>query len=180
MATSLRDNPAMKALALLIILIVAAPAVWAQDKPVYKCPGPPVLYTDAISSQEARDRGCRTIEGAPITVISAPARRPAASAARVAGAGGAGPVPASAGERIDPAEQRARDTDKRRILSDELRIEEERLVELRRQFNNGEPERRGDERNYQRYLDRVSELRAAILRKEGDVAALRRELGKLP
>ena len=170
----------MKAAVLLIALTVAAPAVWAQDKPVYKCPGPPVLYTDAISAQEARDRGCRTIEGAPITVISGPARRAAASAPRGgAAAGAAAPVPASVGERVDPAEQRARDSDKRRILADELRIEEERLVELRRQFNNGEPERRGDERNYQRYLDRVSELRAAILRKEGDVAALRRELGKL-
>ncbi|HLL12936.1 MAG TPA: hypothetical protein VK570_17875, partial [Rubrivivax sp.] len=112
--------------------------------------------------------------------ISAPARRAAASAPRGgAAAGAAAPVPASVGERVDPAEQRSRDSDKRRILADELRIEEERLVELRRQFNNGEPERRGDERNYQRYLDRVSELRAAILRKEGDVAALRRELGKL-
>jgi hypothetical protein len=170
---SVRDNPAMKPAALLFALALMAPAAWAQDKPVYKCPGPPVLYTDAITAQEARDRGCRTIEGTPITVIPAPARRPAA--ARPASA-----APASAGERIDTAEQRARDSDRRRILSDELRAEEARLVELRREFNNGEPERRGDERNYQRYLDRVAELRAAILRKEGDVAALRRELGKLP
>jgi len=51
---------------------------------------------------------------------------------------------------------------------------------LRQEFNNGEPERRGDERNYQKYLDRVAEMRSAIQRKEGDVAALKRELGKLP
>lgn len=165
----------MKAAVVLFALAVLALAARAQDKPVYKCPGPPVLYTDAITAQEARDRGCRTIEGTPITVIPAPARRPAAPAARASGA-----APALVGERISPAEQRARDSDARRILSDELRREEERLVELRREYNNGEPERRGDERNYQRYLDRVSELRAAILRKEGDVAALRRELGKLP
>lgn len=164
----------MKPVVLLFALALLAPAAWAQDKPVYKCPGPPVLYTDAITAQEARDRGCRTIEGTPITVIPAPARRPAAAVRAPVAASGA------ASERIDPAQQRARDSDARRILSDELRREEERLVELRREFNNGEPERRGDERNYQRYLDRVSELRAAILRKEGDVAALRRELGKLP
>jgi hypothetical protein len=162
-------------------LVVALPALLApaaavaQDKPVYKCPsGSSTEYTDALTPQQARDRNCRTIEGAPITVIAAPPRRPAAapaSAARPAG---------QAGERIDTAEQRARDNDRRRILADELRTEEERLVELRREFNNGEPERRGDERNYQRYLDRVGELRASIQRKEADVAALRREIAKLP
>ncbi len=64
--------------------------------------------------------------------------------------------------------------------SDELRREEQSLAELRKEFNNGEPERRGDERNYQRYLDRVAEMRAALARKEADVAALKRELAKLP
>ena len=153
-----------------------AGAAQAQDKPVYRCPGPPVLYTDAISAQEARDKGCRTIEGTPITVISAPARRPAPPPAAVVRSPGSSVSP---GERVDPAEQRARDSDARRILSEELRREEDRLVEMRREYNNGEPERRGDERNYQRYIDRVSDLRSAIQRKEGDVAALRREMGKL-
>ena len=36
---------------------------------VYRCPGPPVLYTDNLSAKEAQERGCRSIEGAPITVI---------------------------------------------------------------------------------------------------------------
>jgi len=43
-----------------------------------------------------------------------------------------------------------------------------------------EPERRGDERNYARYLDRVASLKASITRKEADIAAIRRELAKLP
>ena len=29
---------------------------------VYRCPGPPVEYTDALTAQQARDRGCRSIE----------------------------------------------------------------------------------------------------------------------
>ena len=62
----------------------------------------------------------------------------------------------------------------------ELRRDEERLAELRKEYNNGEPERLGSERNYQKYLDRVADLKAAIARKEGDVAAIRRELSKLP
>ncbi len=157
------------------LLMGLATAAQAQDKPVYRCPGPPVLYTDALSPQEARDKGCRTIEGAPITIV--PATKPRTPTAAPA----SGP-PGRAGDsnRIDPAEQRARDSDARRILNEELRREEDRLTQLRRDFNNGEPERNGDERNYQKYLDRVAEMKAAIARKEADIAAIRRELGKLP
>ena len=146
---------------------------------VYRCPGNPESYTNLFSAQEAKDKGCRTIDGAPITIVQGPARAPAKPAA--APASGAVPGPARPGDsRIDPAEQRARDTDARRILGDELRREEERLALLQKEFNNGEPERRGDERNYQRYVERVAEMKAALLRKEADIAALRRELNKLP
>jgi hypothetical protein len=47
-------------------------------------------------------------------------------------------------------------------------------------YNNREPERLGSERNYQKYLDRVAELKAGIARKEADIASIRREIGKLP
>jgi len=168
-----RRLAAWRALATVAALcMAAAPGARAQDtaRPVYRCPGPPVLYTDTLSAQEARDRGCRTIEGAPVTIVQAPRPRVPASA----------PAAARPGEgRVDPSAQRARDSDARRILGDELQREEARLAELRKEFNNGEPERRGDERNYQRYLDRVAEMRAALARKEADIAALRRELAKL-
>jgi hypothetical protein len=159
-----------------LVLAWPAAAAWAQDnKPVYRCPGPPVLYTDSLSAAEARERNCRTIEGAPITIVSTP--KPRASVAATAASPGAS-RPGDA--RIDPADQRARDTDARRILADELRREEERLAVMRKEFNNGEPERQGDERNFQKYQDRVAEMRAALARKEADVAAIRRELAKLP
>jgi len=51
---------------------------------------------------------------------------------------------------------------------------------MQKDFNNGQPERRGDEKNYQKYLDRVNEIKASIVRKQSDVAALRREIQKLP
>ena len=65
-------------------------------------------------------------------------------------------------------------------LEDELKKEEARLAEIQKEYNNGEPERRGDERNYQKYLDRVADLQSGIARKEGDIAAIKRELAKLP
>jgi hypothetical protein len=163
--------------AALLAAVSAGPALAqpAAQATVYRCPGPPVLYTDTLSAQEARDRGCRTIEGAPITVVQT--RRPASAPANGSAAAPAARPPEA---RVDPAAQRARDSDARRILADELQREEQRLADLQREYNNGEPERRGDERNYQRYLDRVAELKAGIARKEADVAAIRREIGKLP
>ncbi|MFN9745910.1 MAG: hypothetical protein ACK57B_09740 [Betaproteobacteria bacterium] len=165
---------ALRAALWLLPAVVSNPApAQAQDpRPVYRCPGPPVLYTDSLSAEEARSRNCRTIDGASVTVVQAP-RRPASAAA---------PAPAArppGDTRIDPAAQRARDTDARRILQEELQREEQRLAQMRAEFNNGEPERRGDERNFARYQERVAELRAAIQRKEADIAALKRELAKL-
>jgi hypothetical protein len=147
---------------------------------VYRCPGPPVLYTDALSAAEARERGCTALEGTPITVIQGPRPRPPASAGAPAPGASAAPLPRSGEGRVDPQAQRQRDADARRILESELRREEDRLGALKREYNNGEPERQGDERNYQRYLDRVASLKSNIARTESDIAAIKRELAKLP
>ena len=153
---------------LVIAALACCGSAWAQGQ-VYRCPGNPESYTNLLSAQEAKDKGCRTIEGAPITVVAPPAvRRPAT-----------GPAGAASGAKVDPADQKQRDTDARKILADELRREEERLAQLQREFNNGEPERRGDEKNFARYQERVAEMKAAIARKEADIAALKREIAKV-
>lgn len=154
--------------------LAAGPAAaQAPAAPVYRCPGNPVLYTDQITAREAADRGCKSIEGTPITVLQGTKpRAPAAPAA-------SGTAPRPEGSRVDPADQRARDSDARRILEDELRREEQRLAELKQEYNNGEPERRGDERNYAKYQERVADLKSAIGRKENDIASIKRELAKL-
>jgi len=156
-----------------VLLLSAGGVAAAQGAVVYRCPGPPILYTDQITPQEAKDRACRTIEGAPITVVSPPRQRPA-------GEGAPGAARPTEGKKVDAGEQRARDSDARKILETELRREEAQLAELQKELNSGEPDRRGDERNYQRYLDRVEAIKAAIDRKQADIAALRRELSKRP
>ena len=163
---------------LLAVLPVAllTPAVLAQSAPiVYKCPGNVYTSDRELTAKQAADQGCKVIEGTPITVIQGrpPTPRPASGAAAAA-------TPRPPEARIDPAAQRARDNDSRRILEAELRREEERLAELRKEYNNGEPERQGNERNYQKYLDRVADLKSGIARKESDIAAIKRELAKLP
>ena len=158
--------------------VAAQTAAATAASQVYRCPGPPVLYTDALSPQEAREKGCRTIEGSPITVIQAPRPRPPAATA--GGNGSASTAPRPADSKVEPTAQRQRDSEARRILLEELKKEEDKLAAMQKDFNNGEPERRGDERNYQRYLDRVAEMKAAITRKEADISALKREIAKLP
>lgn len=163
--------------------LIATPA-WAQagapGTSVFRCPGPPVLYTDALSAQEAKDKGCREIEGTPITVIQARPPAPRTVNAPVNAPVNSGTAARPSDSRIDPQAQRARDSDSRRILENELRREEARLGELRTEYNNGEPERLGNERNYQKYLDRTAELKNSVARKESDIAAIKRELAKLP
>lgn len=141
----------------------------AQGAAVYRCPGN--NFTNSITAKEADAKGCKIVEGGNVTVVQSPKRNgaaPASSASR------------PADQRVEPADQRARDSDARRILEAELRKEEEKLSALQKEYNNGEPERRGDEKNYQKYIDRTTELKASIARKEADIAAIKRELAKLP
>ena len=159
-----------QAVALTGLLLAVSVGAQAQDKAVYRCPGN--LSTDALSAKEAIAKGCKTLEGAPITIIQSPVR-PAAKANSGSSGGG------SDKDKVSAQDQKARDADARQILEADLRKEEDALAALRKEYNNGEPERRGDERNAQKYLDRIAEMKNAITRKEADVASIRRELGKL-
>ena len=157
--------------AVLLLACAAMPAL-AADTPdssvMYRCPGND--YKNTITAKEAEKLGCKRIEGAPVTVIQMTKPRAATGA-----------VPAASGNaRVDPVAQRARDSDARRILEGELHAEEEKLAVMQKEFNNGQPERQGDEKNFQKYLDRVDQMRAAIARKQTDIAALQREIKKLP
>jgi SMC interacting uncharacterized protein involved in chromosome segregation len=80
---------------------------------------------------------------------------------------------------VDATTQKSRDSDRRRILEDELHDKEAQLEALKRDYNNGEPERQGGERNYQRYLDRTERLKSDIARAESDIASIRNEIAKV-
>jgi hypothetical protein len=157
-----------------VVPLLGWSAVQAEGSIVYKCPGNPVMYTDSITPKEAKEKGCTSLEGAPVTVI-APAKVKSGGAAPVPPAPAGGNTP-----RVDPADQKARDSDRKQIIAAELKKEESALAALKAEYNEGEPERRGDEKNFQKYLDRAAELKASIARKENDIAALKREIAKQP
>jgi len=121
-------------------------------------------------------KGCKRLDVGP--VLSVPAAKLPAGRSASAADDRAAVSPANF-PRVDRDTQRTRDSDRRRILEDELKTEEDRLVRLRAEYNNGEPERRGDERNYALYQDRVQRLREDITRVETNVGALRREIALL-
>lgn len=162
----------LRAAAALTMSAMAAGAGAQTGSVYYVCPGN--IFTNTISAKEAETKGCKAREAQQPTSVPAPKPRPAST-----GTAAPSSAPRPAESRIDSSEQKARDTDARRILETELRKEEEKLEALRREYNNGEPERKGEERNSQKYADRVAEMKAAIQRKEADLAAIRREMGKL-
>ncbi|MEJ8848814.1 hypothetical protein [Variovorax rhizosphaerae] len=154
---------------LLPLALLAGLPAFAQER-VYRCGNE---YTN--NATEAQKRGCKVMEGGNVTVVQG--ARPAAAASSTAAAVRSPP----GSPRVETVDQRARDGEARTVLQSELKKAEARQVELLKEYNNGEPEKQGSEaRNYQKYLDRVSEMKANIARNESDIAGIRRELGRLP
>ena len=127
------------------------------------------------NTKDAQARGCKTLEGGNVTVIQGTAVQK--SSARVSGA----PSTAVNATTTNAAEQKARDSDSRSILESELKKAEAKLLDQQKEYNSGEPEKQGIEsRNYQRYLDRVAEIKDNISRNQSDIAGLKREISRLP
>ena len=147
----------------------------ARAQAVYKCvdAGGITLYTD---TQRPNCKALDLPSGGATAPIGGAARR-AGAPARVAGA----PAAAAPSDfpKVNTSQQRARDDDRREILNDELRSEESKLAGLRREFNGGEPERQGNERNYAKYQERVAQMKDSIGRAEKNVDALKREIANI-
>src|SRR5471032_1078714 len=163
-------NISIKHGVLLVLALGAGPLARAQ---IFLC-------TDASGHKELTDTRKPGIACRQLDVpggIPAPAARHQAGPPR--GAGTASSTTPGDFPRVDNAEQRARDADRRAILSDELNSEMQKLADLRKEFNNGEPERLGGERNYAKYQERVAQLRDDISRSEKNIDALKREIANI-
>lgn len=78
--------------------------------------------------------------------------------------------------RVDGDTQRSRDAERRRILEQELASEQKLLDQARKDLEEQESQRLGNERNYQRVLDRLEPYKKKVKLHEDNVANLRREL----
>lgn len=153
---------------MLVLGLMASGVVDAQV--VYKCERANGVVEYANGSSVPS--GCKRvdIESAPVMTVPAP---------KTAGGKAATATSPANFPKVDPAVQKSRDNDRRKVLESELKMQEEKLVALRSEYRNGEPERRGDERNYQKYLDRVESLKQDIDRTESNIASVKRELAQL-
>ena len=157
-------------LAATLLALAASGAHAAPDTGIYyRCPNN--VFTNTITAKDADAKGCKAMEAQQPTTIPAPKARPAAATAAATG---------PAASKVDAQEQKARDTDARKILQDELIKAQSQLDALQKEYNNGQPERKGDEKNFQKYLDRTADLKASIARTEADIGAITRELAKTP
>lgn len=149
----------------LVCTLWGSPVQAQSATAVYRCDGPngTPLY------QNAPGKGCRLLDLPPINSVPA-AKMPAASSTGSSGQSA----------RVSSSQQRSRDSDRRRILEKELAREQSRLDALRTEYNDGEPERQGDERNYQKYLDRVERLKNEVAQATQNVSSIRREIDSLP
>ena len=78
--------------------------------------------------------------------------------------------------KVEPDTQRQRDSDRRRILEQELSNEEKLLDQARKELAEQEAVRLGSERNYQRVLERLDPYKKKVKLHESNVASLKREL----
>ncbi|MDX5411241.1 MAG: DUF4124 domain-containing protein [Thauera sp.] len=155
-------------LPLLLLTGLAAPA-YAD---IFKCTDADgrVTYTN----DRSLGRNCVRLQSdQPVSTVPAPVRRPAAASGAPASASpGAFP-------RVSPNDQRSRDDARRQVLQGELATEEGALAEAEKALAEQEAVRLGDERNYQKVLDRLQPFKDKVELHKRNIEALRREISGL-
>ncbi len=83
-------------------------------------------------------------------------------------------------ERLVKRRESTKINEQREEIENKISEEEKRLAEIRSEYKDGEPDRLGSERNYQRYLNRVESLKEEINVRERNLDILRNELRNVP
>lgn len=144
------------------LLLLFAVHVQAQSD-VYLC-----VHPDGLREYRNTSDGstCKKVDLPHLVIVKPDRNAPSASTAM--------PPPESSGQ----AQEQAVGSGHRQALEIRLRTAQARLVALQKEFNGGEPERRGDERNYARYLQRVATMQEEVKRAQRYVDILKQELSR--
>lgn len=170
--------PLLTAIFALGLLIPAAPS----HAEVYKCTDAQgrVTYTNDRSLA----RGCRALDPSqPVSTVPAPRRAAPARSATPAAAPRSttnAANPAAIGfPQVSPADQRSRDQNRRQVLESEMASEQTALAAAETALAEQESIRLGDERNYQKVLDRLQPFRDRVELHKRNIDALRSEISRL-
>lgn len=157
----------------LVIFALSSHLAFAQST-IYRCGNE---YTN--DATDAKARGCKVLIGGNVTVIQTAKKSNNSNTNNSTVISPKSNNNASNTPRVDDSDQRARDSDAKLILESELRKTEQKLEQLKKEYNNGEPEKMTSEtKNNQKYLDRIVDMRSQILRTENDIAGIKRELNR--
>jgi hypothetical protein len=116
-----------------------------------------------------KDFKCKVLDIGPATSVPAvPVPRPAARPASPPGF-----------PKVGENAQKERDDDRRRILENELTAERQNLEQARKELTEQEGIRNGNERNYQRVLDRLEPYKNKVALHERNIEAIEKELDNL-
>ena len=140
----------------------------AQNQ-IYRCGNE---YTN--NATIAKQRNCQVVEGGHVTVVHTNSPR----SSKAASGADSKPSPSRAA-KVDPSQQKSRDSDARSILQAELERAQQKLQALQEEYNGGNPVKTALElRNPQVYNERLDALKANIARQEADIAGIQRELSR--
>lgn len=147
---------------LLLLIGLSASAAHAQ---IYECVD--ANGNKRFTNIKAEAKGCKLLDVGPINTV--PALKPQAKSAP-----GPGNFP-----KVDAETQKQRDSDRRRILEQELASEQKQLAEAQKALADQQAVRMGDERNYQRVLDRLEPYQKRVKLHEDNIENLKKELASL-
>ena len=139
----------------ILVLCLAPLSVSAQ---MFKCVDASGKIT--YSNDRGSGQGCKQLSNEQ--TVSTISMRPGSSQASI--------------PRISDEAQRERDKARRNVLERELESEQEELEEARQKLAEQEAIRSGNEKNYQRVLDRLQPFKEAVERRERNIEALTQEL----
>ena len=153
--------------------LALAPAAYPQST-VWRCTEADNRAHYTNIKKETEGKTCQVVTR-EVSVVSGNPLAAAPVATRATGTLAATATPPNF-PRVDRETQRSRDDNRRTILSDELATEEKSLIDAKSKLTEQESVRHGDEKNYQRVLDRLKPYQDAVERHERNVAALKREM----
>jgi hypothetical protein len=149
---------------ILAVLLGISPAVLGE---IYECIEPSGAKLFTSDPKEAKAKGCKAMNlGLPNTVSTT--KPPPGKASSQ-------PTPANF-PKVDQDTQKQRDSDRRRLLEQELANEEKLLAQAKKDLAEQESVRLGSEFNYQRVLNRLEPYKKQVALHESNVANLKREI----
>ena len=137
---------------------------------IFKCTGADghVMYSNMA------DKNCKKMNLDPVGSGSGSGSTPAPANKAAAKT----PTPESF-PKVDDNTQKSRDTDRKRILEGELATEQQNLDQAKKALAEQEAIRTGDEKNYQRVIDRLQPFKDKVALHERNIEAIQKEIAKL-